>query len=135
MESEATSQKPQSGCKRDKVSTIHEESDDDDAPEEFKIHGQSLRPGPLPSLRPRKKQVNYDLSDIDGASILLNDTEADQFGPLTKEALEAERKKSQLDPRHPRRPLRHLPVGQIEPYSPRVQSISQICRRQKYFSK
>lgn len=40
------------------------------------------------------------------------------LGPLTKEALEAERKKSQLDPRRPSRPLRHLPVGQIEQDSP-----------------
>jgi hypothetical protein len=118
MGDNTAAQKPQSGCKRDTVPSSTEESDDDEAPEEFKIHGQSLRPGPLPSLRPRKSNVNYELSEVDGASVMLNDAEAAQFGPLTKEALEAERKKSQFDPRHPRRPLRPLPVGQIEQDSP-----------------
>jgi hypothetical protein len=44
----------------------------------------------------------------------LNDIEADKFGPLTEAALAAEREKSRLDPRHLRRPLRLLPIGQIE---------------------
>ena len=61
-----------------------EESDDDESPEEFKIYGQSLRPGPLPSLRPRKSTANHDLSEINGASVLLHDAEATQFGPLTE---------------------------------------------------
>jgi hypothetical protein len=95
-----------------------EEIDDEYEPEEFKIHGQSLRPGRLPSLRPRKHNASYDLSEIDGASVLLHDEEAQLHGPLTKDSLEAERKKSQLDPRHPRRPLRNLPVGQIEKDTP-----------------
>ena len=118
MGDNTAAQKPQSGCKRDTVPILTEESDDDEAPEEFKIHGQSLRPGPLPTLRPRKSQVDLNLSEVDGASVLLNDAEADVFGPLTKEALEAERKRSQLDPRHPCRPLRLLPVGQIEKDTP-----------------
>ena len=69
MNGRAVSQRPQSDCKRDTVPTILEEGDDDDEPEEFKVHGQSLRPGPRPSLRPRKQQVvaDYELSDVDGA--------------------------------------------------------------------
>jgi hypothetical protein len=118
MGDDAPPQRSQHGCKRDTVPTLQEESDDDETPEEFKIHGTSLRPGPLPTLRPRKFQVDFDLSEHDGASVLLHDDEADQLGPLTKDALEAERKRSQLDPRHPCRPLRHLPVGQIEKDTP-----------------
>ncbi len=108
----------QRGCKRDAVPIFPEESDDNESPEEFKIYGQSLRPGPLPILRPRKSTVNHDLSEMDGAPVRLNDAEATQFGPLTEKALESERKKSQLDPRHPCRPLCMLPVGQIESDSP-----------------
>jgi len=118
MGGKATSQELESDCKHDKVPALTEESDDEYEPEEFKIHGQSLRPGRLPSLRPRKTQVDYDLSEIEGASILLNDSEAELYGPLTKDSLEAERNRSRLDPRHPRRPLRHLPVGQIEKDTP-----------------
>ena len=114
MGSEAALQKPQSGSKRDTVPTTTEECDDDGVPEEFKIHGQSLRPGPLPGLRPRKSNINYDLRDIDAAPILLNDAEAQQHGPLTEQSLEAEHRRSQQDPQQPRRPLRHLPIGQIE---------------------
>ena len=32
--------------------------------------------------------LRYDLSEIDGASVLLHDAEATQFGPLTEEAHE-----------------------------------------------
>ena len=39
---------------------------------------------------------------------------ADKVGPLTREALETERKASEFDPRQPRRPLRRLPVGAEE---------------------
>jgi len=53
----------------------------------------------------------------------LNDTseanddlsEADQVGPLTKQALERERVRSKFDPRHPVRPIRILPVSKAEP--------------------
>ncbi len=48
----------------------------------------------------------------------MHDAEATQFGPLTKEALESESKKSQLDPRHSCHSLRLLPVGPIESDSP-----------------
>ena len=44
-----TSPTPESDCKHDRVPTTAEESDDEYEPEEFKIHGQSLRPGRLPS--------------------------------------------------------------------------------------
>jgi len=73
-----------SGSKRNTVPISPEESDDDESPEEFRIHGQSLRPGPISSLRPRKSTVNHDLSEIDDASILLHDAEATQFWPLTE---------------------------------------------------
>ncbi len=109
---------PESDCKLETVPAPKDDSNDEYEPEEFKIHGQSLRPGRLPNLRPRKQNIDYNLSEIEGASVLLNDDEADVHGPLTKDSLEAERKKSQLDPRHPRRPLRHLPVGQIETDTP-----------------
>ena len=39
---------------------------------------------------------------------------ADQVGPLTPMVIEEERKLAQFDPRHPRRPLRRLPVGEEE---------------------
>ena len=80
----------------------------------YKQHGQSLRPGRLPSLRPRNSHIDYSLTGQDEAVVHLNDTEADKFGPLTEAALKAERDKSRLDPRHLRRPLRLLPIGQIE---------------------
>ena len=39
---------------------------------------------------------------------------ADQVGPLTPMVIEEERKLAQFDPRHPRRPLRRLPVCEEE---------------------
>jgi hypothetical protein len=69
-------------------------------------------------LRPRKHQHDLNLNEIEGASTLLNDDEATEFGPLTEAALEQERKRSQLDPSFPRRPLRLLPVGQVEKDTP-----------------
>ena len=126
----AAPERPEHGCKRDTVPTlILEGSEMEDEPEEFKLLGHSLRPGPLPSLRPRKPNVDLvpTLSEQDGASVLLNDTEADMFGPLTAEALEAERKKSQLDPRHPRRPLRLLPQGQIEKDTPEFKAFRKFA--------
>jgi hypothetical protein len=118
MGDKTAAQSLQSGRKRDTVPISPKESDDDESTEEFEIYGQSLRPGPLPTFRPRKSTVKHDLSEIDGASILLNNAEANQFGPLTEKALESERKKSQMDQRHPCRPLCMLPVGQIESDSP-----------------
>jgi hypothetical protein len=79
MGDETLAQSPKSGSKRNTVPISPEESDDDESPEEFRIHGQSLRPGPIPSLRPRKSTVNHDLSEIDDASVLLHDAEATQF--------------------------------------------------------
>ena len=98
--------------------TTEEEDDDSEPEEEFKIHGQTIRPGRLPTLRPRKHQHDLNLNEIEGASTLLNDDEATEFGPLTEAALEQERKRSQLDPSFPRRPLRLLPVGQVEKDTP-----------------
>jgi hypothetical protein len=102
-----------------------EDADSLDANDELLLRHPPLRPGRLPTLRSRKLAADAEdeearenekelLTDLDGAISALNDPEADTFGPLTKESMEQERKRSQLDPRHPRRPLRLLPVGQIE---------------------
>ena len=54
-----------------------EESGNGKTPEEFKIHGQSLRPSQLSSLTALEdNHFNYNFSIIDGASLLLSDTEA-----------------------------------------------------------
>ena len=106
-----------SSLQREKTptSTTAEESEDESDPEEeFKINSRSIRPGRLPTLRPRKSQAGLKLNEVEGASTLLNDAEADEFGPLTKAALEKERRRSKHDPSQPRRPLRLLPSGQIE---------------------
>ena len=106
-----------SSLKREKTptSTTAEESEDESDPEEeFKINSRSIRPGRLPTLRPRKSQAGLKLNEVEGASTLLNDAEADEFGPLTKAALEKERRRSKHDPSQPRRPLRLLPSWQIE---------------------
>ena len=117
----ATSQEPPRESTREAASTrttTEEEDDESEPEEEFKIHGQTIRPGRLPTLRPRKHQHDLNLNEIEGASTLLNDDEATEFGPLTEAALEQERKRSQLDPSFPRRPLRLLPVGQVEKDTP-----------------
>ena len=106
-----------SSLQREKTptSTTAEESEDESDPEEeFKINSRSIRSGRLPTLRPRKIQASLKLNEVEGASTLLNDAEADEFGPLTKAALEKERRRSKHDPSQPRRPLRLLPSGQIE---------------------
>ena len=109
-------------------STYVEDADSLDANDEMLLRHPPLRPGRLPMLRSRKQAIVEEeeaiekekdsLTDLDGAIASLNDPEADAFGPLTKENLEKERERSKLDPRHPRRPLRLLPVGQIEKDTP-----------------
>ena len=54
------------------------------------------------------------LTEEDVADAALYDEEAKAFGPLTEAALHKERARSRLDPRHPRRPLRYLKVGEVE---------------------
>ena len=106
-----------SSLQREKTptSTTAEESEGESEPEEeFKINSRSILSGRLPTLRPRKIQASLKLNEVEGASTLLNDAEADEFGPLTKAALEKERRRSKHDPSQPRRPLRLLPSGQIE---------------------
>jgi hypothetical protein len=108
----ATSQEQPRESTREAASTrttTEGEDDESEPEEEFKIHGQTIRPGRLPTLRPRKHQHDLNLNEIEGATTLLNDDEA---------ALEQERKRSQLDPSFPRRPLRLLPVGQVEKDTP-----------------
>ena len=60
-------------------------------------------------------------------STLRNDREADEFGPLTEAALEKERQRSQLDPSYPRRPLRLIPVGQIEKGTPESKAFREFA--------
>ena len=115
MGREAALQEPHRELTRDMLPTsTTEEREDEDIPEEFKIYGRTIRSGPLPTLRPRKHSIDYDLRDIDAAPILSNDAEAQQRGPLTAKALADERRRSQQHPQLPRRPLRYLPIGQAE---------------------
>ena len=110
-------------------STNVEDADSLDVNDELLLRHPPLRPGRLPTLRSRKLAADAEdeeatenekelLTDLDGAIAALNDPEADTFGPLTKESMEQERARSQLDPRQPRRPLRLLPAGQIEKDTP-----------------
>ena len=55
--------------------------------------------------------MQLDLTDQDEGDVALNDTAAAQFGPLTEPALQLERQRSTIHPAHPRRPLRHQPIG------------------------
>jgi len=103
----------------------------DDVPEEFAVRGPRLRPG-HPRTRgktpePRKRwepsaQAQSELGDVlidrDEILVALKDREAAEFGPLTKDAINIELEKSKLNPSHPCRPLRHLPVGQVEKDTP-----------------
>ena len=104
------------GCKREHAAptTQPDDVDTEDVPDEL-ILGRSLRPGRIPTLRPRNLNENTDsLVDIDEAASALGDTEALKHGPLTEEKLNQERIKFIRDPRHPRRPLRYLPIGELE---------------------
>ena len=107
--------------------TTEVEEEESEPGEEFKIHGQSVRPGRLPTLRPRRHRHDLHLNELDGASTLMNDQEADSFGPLTEAALNQERQRSQLDPSYPRRPLRLIPVGQIEKDTPESKAFRQFA--------
>ena len=80
-------------------------------------------PSPQPALRPLRTghepsdpsnqhpNMQLDLTDQDEGDVALNDTAAAQFGPLTEPALQLERQRSTIHPAHPRRPLRHQPIG------------------------
>jgi len=110
------------------ASYVSEDDDDIRLTENFGIRGASLPPGRIPVVR----DSDLDTSRIVGASVededspishlteeeaadaALNDEEAETFGPLTEAALQEERARSRLDPRHPRRPLRYLNVGEVE---------------------
>ena len=103
-------------------SPTSEDDGTEEVPDEL-ILGRSLRPGRIPTLRPRKSQDKdtHPLLDIDEAAAALGDTEADLHGPLTPTKLHRERTRSTRDPRHPRRPLRFLPIGEIEKDTPEFQ--------------
>ena len=101
-------------CSIDRAASLTnvEDADSLDANDELMLRNPPLRPGRLPTLRSRKPAANAEdeeapqkekelLTDLDGAIAALNDPEADTFGPLTKDSMEQERTRSQLDPRHP----------------------------------
>jgi len=115
------------GSKRGSAAPSHTslEGSIQDEAEDSEVSGPRLRPGRAPTMQsrsfeeevsprtrrsPRIAQIK--LNDIDAAIISEQDREAELYGPLTKRALDAERARSRLDPRHPRRPLRHAPIGQ-----------------------
>ena len=93
--------------------------------EDSEVRGPRLRPGRAPTMQSRSfeeevspsarrstRKAQTKLNDVDAAITSLQDREAELYGPLTEKALNAERARSRLDPRHPRRPLRHVPIGQ-----------------------
>jgi hypothetical protein len=97
----------------------------EDETEDFEVRGPRLRPGRAPTVQSRSFEEEISpatrrsariaqtkLKDLDAAISSQQDREAELYGPLTEKALEAERARSRLDPRHPRRPLRHAPIGQ-----------------------
>ena len=110
------------------------EDTDDDTPEEYKVRGFRAHPKDRPHTRAhsrfldsasqespsaaRKSALEEILTDRDEAEAALTDRAAAKHGPLTTEAIDIERERTKLDPRHPSRPLRHLPVGQHEKDSP-----------------
>jgi hypothetical protein len=75
-----------------------------------------IRIGPVPKTpsATRRPFMNIELTELDEGEMSQQDKEAEKYGPLTKENLDNERKKSKFDPRHPRRPLRRLPIGKVE---------------------
>jgi hypothetical protein len=115
------------GSKRGSAAPSHtslEGSIEDDI-EDSEVRGPRLRPGRAPTMQSRSLEEDASpstrrstriaqtkLKDVDAAISSLQDREAELYGPLTKKALDAERARSRLDPRHPRRPLRHAPIGQ-----------------------
>jgi len=60
------------------------------------------------------RPLHLQLTNEDEADIVLNDLEADKYGPLTEEQLKRERKLSMFDPSRPRRPVRLLPIVKVE---------------------
>jgi len=62
----------------------------------------------------------------------MNDREADEFGPITELALEKERQRSRLDPSHPRRQLRLIPVGQNDKGTPESKAFQSIRFGKRY---
>ena len=110
------------------ASKVPEDEDDTQLNEIIGIRGSSLQPGRTPvvcdgnsgtsgtvgaSVEDKDSPTSH-LTEEDVADAALHDAEAEAFGPLTEAALQEERARSRLDPRHPRRPLRYLKVGEVE---------------------
>ncbi len=84
----------------------------------------------LENCRYKRLRQNFNdlhLNEVDGVSTLMNDEEADEFGPLTEAALEKEQQRSRLDPSYPRRPQRLIPVGQIEKDTPESKAFREFA--------
>ena len=110
------------------ASNVPEGDGDTQLNEIFGIRGSSLQPGRTPVVRDSSSSTSgtvgasvddedslpSHLTEEDVANAAQHDEEAEAYGPLTEAALESERARSRLDPRHPRRPLRYLKVGEVE---------------------
>ncbi len=123
------------------ASQVHEDDDDTQLHEIFGTRGavSSLQPSRTPvvrdsslgtsglvgaSVEDKDSPISH-LTEENVADAALNDEEAKAFGPLTlgtEAALHDERARSRLDPRHPRRPLRYLKVGEVETDSERFRT-------------
>ena len=79
------------------------------------MRGPRLRPGRASTMQSRSFEeevspstmrsariAQTNLNDVDASIISLQDLEAELYWPLTEKALNAERARSRLDPRHPR---------------------------------
>ncbi len=112
------------------ASPVLEEDEDDTRSTEIRgTRGSSLQPGRTQvvcdsssstlgtvgaSVEDEDSPLSH-LTEEDVVDAALHNQEAEAYGPLTEAALRHERARSRLDPRHPRRPLRYLKVGEIEP--------------------
>ncbi len=80
------------------------------------LRQQNLRQGREPIQRAPATVGAADeaaLTEQEGAEVLINDDEAERYGPLSREALSRWRKKVKSDSSVPIRPLRILPIGRV----------------------
>ena len=93
---------------------LAQKAQSDDTPRSSPQH-EDARTGPPPRMpRETVRPLRLHLTDQDEGDIVLNDRDAEKYGPLTEAELRRERKLSTFDPSRPRRPVRVLPVGKIE---------------------
>ena len=80
------------------------------------IRHKNLRQGREPAQRAPETVGVADeatLTEQDGAEVLINDEDADKYGPLSEGALSRWRKRVKSDSTVPIRPLRILPIGRV----------------------